>query len=82
MLESFGSCELRGELRFQLGVALAVATLPRMKGQKGCVLSEAWWGMEGIEVFHSIWMMLRRPHKEVAERNQGSYWYEEVRPKV
>ena len=38
--------------------------------------------VRGIEVFHSIKTMLRKPHKVVAEGNQESYWYEEVRPKV
>ena len=53
-----------------------------MKGQTGCGHGEAWWEVEGIEVFHSIETMLRKLHKAVAERNRESYWYEEVRPKV
>ena len=35
-----------------------------------------------IEVFHSIETMLRKLREVGAERNQESYWYKEVRPKV
>ena len=45
------------------------ATLPLMKGQKGFGLVEAWRRFREIEVFHSIRVMLRRPHKVVAERS-------------
>ena len=58
------------------------ATLPLRKGPKGFARGKACLMVRGIEVFHSIRMMLCKPHKVVAERSQKSYWYEEVRPKV
>ena len=59
--------------------------LPHFLGRRGRGVSyaaERDEEFEGIEVFHSIETMLRKPHKEVAEENQKLYWYEEVRPKV
>ena len=45
-LRWIGFVVLRGEPVSQRDVALVVATLPRMKGLKGCVRGEAWWGFE------------------------------------
>ena len=59
--------------------------LPHFFGRRGRGVSYAAKHVEvqeRIEVFHSIKTMLRKLHRAVAEENQESYWYEEVRPKV
>ena len=57
-LRWIGFVVLRGEPVSLRGAALVVATLPQRRGQRGFVRGEAWWRSRGIEVFHSIRMML------------------------
>ena len=68
-LRWIGFFELRDEPGFQHDAAGAVATLLPVKGQRGYALGGAWCRFKGIEVFHSIKTMLRKPHKVVAERS-------------
>ena len=53
-LKWIGYVGLRGRPVSQRDAVSAVATLPRMKGQKGFVRVGAWWSLGRIEVFHSI----------------------------
>ena len=64
-IESFEPLDVLGSWH---GVAEAVATLPREKGQTGFARGGACLRVRGIEVFHSIKTMLRKLHKAVAER--------------
>ena len=47
-LRWIGFFELLGRPVSQHGVALAVATLPWVKGQRGCVHGEAWCEVRGL----------------------------------
>ena len=77
------SSSLSGETFGDLGTVLrSCCHTSSCEGADGFCTWRSVMIIGGIEVFHSIETMLRKPHKEVADRSQELYWYEEVRPKV
>ena len=66
---------------FRLDSLGGFATLLVKKGAKGFHTHQSIMWRDWTEVFHSVRTMLCKSRR-IAEGNQKSYWYEEVRPKV